>query len=131
MRSFNNSHEQHTSTSAFQQLVQSKVDIQNKKTLGKNPPPKLPLNRPKAVPSIPSNTVAPPEDKTMTMNTTFRTGEGLSHTEGPNGFKFKGPRQSDYLATIEKGNNPNVGPGSYDPVKPKLSTAITQSDWSR
>ena len=48
-------------------LIQSRVEMQNKKILGKNPPPKLPLNRPKAVASIPSNTVAPPEDKTMTM----------------------------------------------------------------
>ena len=43
--------------------------MQTKKTLGKNPPPKLPTNRPKAMPSIPSNSVAPPEDKTMTMTT--------------------------------------------------------------
>ena len=54
-------------SSLLKDLIQSRVEMQNKKILGKNPPPKLPLNRPKVVPSIPSNTVAPPEDKTMTM----------------------------------------------------------------
>ena len=130
MRSFDRSNRsidrsdifKNTQSSALKELIHSRVELKNKPVLGKNAPPKLPLNRPKAIPSIPSNTVAPPEDKTMTM-TTFQNSHDLNKTNEPsnNGFTMKGPRQSDYLTTIEKGNNPNVGPGSYDPIfKPKL-----------
>ena len=50
---------------------QSRVALTQKPTLGKNPPPKLPVARQKNAPSIPSNSVAPPEDKTMTQNASF------------------------------------------------------------
>lgn len=44
---------------------------------------------------------------------------------------IKGPRQSEYLSVVEKSTNPNVGPGSYDPVvKPKLNQTIN-TDWAR
>ena len=77
MRSFDRSNRtidksdlfKNTQSSALRELVNSKVELKNKPVLGKNAPPKLPFNRPKAIPSIPSNTVAPPEDKTMTMHT--------------------------------------------------------------
>ena len=104
--------------------------MHSKKVLGKNPPPKLAVNRPKGVASIPSNTVAPPEDKTMTMSTFVAGVDQMQNTEQTSGFRFKGPKKHDYLASIEKANNPNVGPGSYDPMKPKLQTTMN-TDWSR
>ena len=69
----------------------------------------------------------------MTMST-FRG--PMRQTDEISGFKSnksssRGPKQADYLASIAKVNNPNVGPGSYDPIfKPKLSTTIN-TDWSR
>lgn len=50
--------------STIESLTQSKVQIKEKHVVGKNAPPKIPMNRPKAIPSIPSSTVAPPEDIT-------------------------------------------------------------------
>jgi len=53
------------------------------------------------------------------MNAVMRETDKLSP------FAQNVARQSDYLKTIEKGNNPNVGPGSYDPiVKPKLQATL-------
>ena len=91
-------------TNTLNELIRSKVDLANKRAVGKNPPPKLPFNRPKAVPSIPSATVAPPEDKTMTMTTTFRPdvpNEANAMTSAQSGFNLV-PRKSDYMVTIEK-----------------------------
>ena len=63
---------------------------------------------------------------------TLEAGIDFIQTDRNSGFKSKGgPRVSDYLVAMEKGNNPNVGPGSYDPiVKPKLNATVT-TDWSR
>jgi len=113
--------------SNLRELFQSKVDLTQKRATGKNPPPKLPNNRPRAVPSIPSVTVAPPEDKSMTMTTFHQTSMNavMRETDKLSPFAQNVARQSDYLKTIEKGNNPNVGPGSYDPiVKPKLQATL-------
>ena len=99
LRSVNDSRDHHnmTKTSTLKDFASSKVEMHSKKILGKNPPPKLPLNRPKAVASIPSNTVAPPEDKTMTMST-FQAGfDNMQNTEQTSGFKFKGLKKHDYL----------------------------------
>ena len=105
----------------------SGVELHVAKTIGKNPPPRLKVDRMKVSPSIPSNSVAPPEDKTM-MTTTYQSDPYDTHRTG--GF-MKGPRQSEYLALMEKTTNPNVGPGSYDPVlKPKLNSTIN-TDWAR
>lgn len=46
------------------------VELTFKKTLGKNPPPKLKLRKLKAVPSIPANSEAPPDDKSKLMSYT-------------------------------------------------------------
>ena len=118
-------------TSVFKNITGPQVEMKLKKTLGKNPPPKLPTNRPKAMPSIPSNTVAPPEDKTMTMTTLPDTKRDLiRETENQSGFSRPlGTRKVEYLKSIEKANNPNVGPGSYDPSKPKMQ-ATSNTDWS-
>ena len=103
----------------------SGVELHVSKSIGKNPPPKLKIERMKVSPSIPSNTVAPPEDKTM-MTTSYQSDPYDTHRTS--GF-MKGPRQSEYLAVMEKSQNPNVGPGSYDPVlKPKLNSTIN-TDW--
>ena len=120
------------STSTLDQLQFSRkasggVELQRAKTIGKNPPPKLKVDRQKAQPSIPSNSVAPPEDKTM-MTTSYQSDP--YDTQRTSGF-MKGPRQSEYLALMEKTTNPNVGPGTYDPVlKPKLDSTVT-TDWAR
>ena len=46
-------------------------------------------------------------------------------------FLRRGPRQSEYISMVEKTTNPNVGPGSYDPIfKPKLDSTIN-TDWAR
>ena len=109
--------------------------MHSKKIVGKNAPPKLPNNRPRAVPSIPSNTVAPPEDKTMTMAETSSFGhthQDMRDTNNRTGSYGKftiGPRPSDYMTIVEKANNPNVGPGSYDPAKPRMA-ATKNTDWS-
>ena len=68
-------------STTLNELFQSKVELQSKKQVGKNPPPKLPQNRPKAVPSIPSATVAPPEDKATALNTFYSGTIGLRDTE--------------------------------------------------
>ena len=50
--------------------------------------------------------------------------------ESKSGFtRPQGTRKVDYLTSIEKANNPNVGPGSYDPSKPWLQAA-SNTDWS-
>ena len=82
------------------------------KNLGKNPPPKLTKPKQKNVASIPSNTVAPPEDKAA-MNNTFSSEFGYNFQQDSSDPI---PRRTSYLAQLEKANNPNVGPGSYDPV---------------
>ena len=44
---------------------------------------------------------------------------------------IKGPRQSEYLSVVEKATNPNVGPGSYNPVvQPKMNQTIN-TEWAR
>ena len=54
-----------TKTTALSDFISSRVELENKRVIGKNAPPKLNTNRIRAVPSIPSNSIAPPEDKTM------------------------------------------------------------------
>ena len=66
----------------------SAVELQVAKTIGKNPPPKLRVERTKAQPSIPSNTVAPPEDKTM-LTTSYQTDAFATRM---NRSFIKGPR---------------------------------------
>ena len=39
-------------------------------------------------------------------------------------------RKSDYLTVLEKSLNPNVGPGSYNPVNFKTNAA-NAVDWSK
>ena len=39
-------------------------------------------------------------------------------------------RKSDYLALLEKSLNPNVGPGSYNPIHLKTTVGSTV-DWSK
>lgn len=70
MRSFDYS----TGHQQYSTMKPQQVEVSQQKVAGKNPPPKLPFNRPKAVPSIPSNSVAPPEDKTITIMTGFGSG---------------------------------------------------------
>jgi hypothetical protein len=104
----------------------SKVDIKTNKVLGKNAPKRKDLDRPKGVASIPAQSIAPPEDKTLTSTYETEVRESF-RTDAHN----TGIRKSDYLAKLEKSLNPNVGPGSYDPVLvPKLNSTNTQ-DWSR
>jgi len=54
-----------TKTTALSDFISSRVELEKKQVIGKNPPPKLNGNRQRAVPSIPSSSIAPPEDKTM------------------------------------------------------------------
>ena len=80
------------------------------------------------VPTIPSNTFAPPEDKTMF--TVSDQSERFIDTQVTGNF-LKGTRQSEHIMVAEKTTNPNVGPGSYDPViKAKLDSTIN-TDWAR
>ena len=51
--------------SPFVNDLSSKVNLIGQKNIGKNPPPKLQKPKGKNVASIPSSTVAPPEDKSM------------------------------------------------------------------
>lgn len=66
----------------------------------------------------------------MTMTTAFHTHtQSIDESAKNSGYKQQGPRKVDYLTTIEKANNPNVGPGSYDTSKPMLH-ATKNTDWS-
>ncbi len=66
--------------------------LKEKQVVGKNAPPKLPQNRPRAIPSIPSNTVAPPEDKTVTMTTmhNIAAATDMATSTKNNGFRTSG-----------------------------------------
>ena len=90
-----------------------------KKVIGKNAPIRKDLNRPKVVPSIPSQTTAPPEDKTMVS--VDRDEDAAS-----DGITY---RKADYIKLLEKNANPLVGPGSYDPKVKKMK--IASIDWSK
>lgn len=57
------------------------------------------------MPSIPSQSTAPPEDKTLVS---LEREEELTN-EGPT------YRKAEYIKLLEKNTNPIVGPGSYDP----------------
>ena len=66
----------------------------------------------------------------MTMTTLQNTRRDISQNDTQSGFtRPTGTRKVDYLTTIEKANNPNVGPGSYDPSKHKLHMT-GNTDWS-
>ena len=70
----------------------------------------------------------------MTMTTTFRPdapAADLSQTALNSGFSKIEPRKSDYMIAVEKANNPNVGPGSYDPTFKANFSTTHNTDWSR
>jgi hypothetical protein len=108
------------STSMVESSIFDDISIRLKKVVGKNAPIRKELNRPKNVPSIPSNSNQPPEDKTMV---TIEDETNATDQMQPS------YRKSDYLTEVYKSNNPVVGPGSYDPRI--LKSNVGNVDWSR
>ena len=66
----------------------------------------------------------------MTMTTAFNTRtDNIEDPAKNSSYKIQPTRKVEYLTIVEKANNPNVGPGSYDTSKPMLH-ATKNTDWS-
>lgn len=98
------------------------MDVTVKKVVGKNAPLRKEVDRPRLVPSIPSQSVAPPEDKTMIS---LDRDDETAASEQQNA----GVRKTDYLSLLEKNAKCIPGPGQYDPKI--LKTKLSNIDWSR
>ena len=40
-------------------------------------------------------------------------------------------RKTSYMKQIEKSNNPNIGPGSYDPIHAPKTNTLNKPIWSK
>ena len=92
------------------------MELEYKKVIGKNAPPKLAICRPRGLPSIPSMSIAPPEDLALVDRSrkTFSKDEE-TYYKYINPQVMDGAREIGYLTILQKASNLNIGPGSYDP----------------
>ena len=94
-------------------------DKSKQKTIGKNAPIKNDiLGKKKTVPSIPSKSLAPPEDKLATLN------------QETSQNKLLKPKVPSYMTELEGSRNPVVGPFSYSP-KQAQKNIVDQVPWEK
>ena len=107
----------------------SRVELTQKRVVGKNAPPKLVNNRPRALPSIPSQSIAPPEDLAEAFAGSPRKPD-IKQPYFVQPIELDGARELGYLTILQKATNLNVGPGSYDPAVLPVKNPHAAVDWS-